>query len=378
MTYQNRPPEQAPLEFPYIGDVSQYERIDKIGQGTFGEVFKARCKKTNDFVAMKLILMDQEKEGFPITALREIKILQELRHDNIVRLIEVCRSAMDKSPRSKFYFIFEFCDHDLAGILRNPNVKFSLGHIKSIMQQLLDGLYFIHKNHIIHRDIKSANILITRNGVLKLADFGLAKVITPPKPNHQNRYTCRVVTLWYRPPELLLGERDYGPAIDMWGVGCIFAEMWIRSPIMQGTSEQHQLELISHLCGSIEPGVWPGVNKLPLYTKLKLPQSERRKVHDRMKPYIQEPLALDLIDKLLTLDPKQRIDADNAVSSDFFYSEPPLADLKPLLSKYPSMFELKEVSRNAYNPQMQQQQQQQQRMKQARPNVPNLPSEPIY
>ncbi|CAF3102229.1 unnamed protein product [Rotaria sp. Silwood2] len=216
---------------------------------------------------------------------------------------------MDKSSRSKFYFIFEFCDHDLAGILRNPNVKFSLGHIKSIMQQLLDGLYFIHKNHIIHRDIKSANILITRNGVLKLADFGLAKVITPPKPNHQNRYTCRVVTLWYRPPELLLGERDYGPAIDMWG-----------------TTEQHQLELISHLCGSIEPSVWPGVNKLPLYTKLKLPQNERRKVHDRMKPYIQEPLALDLIDKLLTLDPKQRIDADNAVSSDFFYSEPPLAD----------------------------------------------------
>ncbi len=116
------------------------------------------------------------------------------------------------------------------------------------------------------------------------------------------------------------------------------------------------------------------MTKLPLYTKLKLPQNERRKVQDRMKPYIQEPLALDLIDKLLTLDPKQRIDADNAVSSDFFYSEPPLADLKPLLSKYPSMFELKEVSRNAYNQQMQQQQ----RMKQPRPNVPNLPSEPIY
>jgi cyclin-dependent kinase 9 len=116
------------------------------------------------------------------------------------------------------------------------------------------------------------------------------------------------------------------------------------------------------------------VSKLPLYTKLKLPQNERRKVQDRMKPYIQEPLALDLIDKLLTLDPKQRIDADNAVSSDFFYSEPPLADLKPLLSKYPSMFELKEVSRNTYNQQMQQQQ----RMKQPRPNVPNLPSETIY
>lgn len=145
-----------------------------------------------------------------------------------------------------------------------------------------------------------------------------------------------------------------------------------------GNSEQHQLELISHLCGSIEPNVWPGVNKLPLYSKVKLPENERRKVQDRMKPYIQEPLALDLIDKLLTLDPKQRIDADNAVSSDFFYADPPLADLEPLLSKYPSMFELKEVSRNNnYNQQMQQQQQQQ-RSKQMRPNGPNLPAETIY
>lgn len=375
MAYQSRPVESsasaAPLEFPYIGDVGQYEKIDKIGQGTFGEVFKGRCKRTGDFVAMKLILMDQEREGFPITALREIKILQELRHDNIVRLIEVCRSAMDKTPKSKFYFIFEFCDHDLAGILRNVNVQFSLGHIKSIMQQLLDGLYYIHKNHIIHRDIKSANILLTRNGRLKLADFGLAKVITPPKPNHQNRYTCRVVTLWYRPPELLLGERDYGSAIDMWGVGCIFAEMWIRSPIMQGSSEQKQLDLISELCGSIEPSVWPGVEKLPLYNKMQLATGRIRKVRDRLKPFISEPTALDLIDKLLTLDPKQRIDADNAASSDFFYCGAPVADLKPLLSKYPSMFELKAVSRDAA-------QTVQQRMRPQRPNAPNLPSETIY
>ena len=143
-----------------------------------------------------------------------------------------------------------------------------------------------------------------------------------------------------------------------------------------GTSEQHQLDLISHLCGSIEPSVWPGVVKLPFYSKMKLAQNERRRVHDRMRPYIQEPLALELIDKLLTLDPKQRIDADNAVNSDFFYSDPPLADLKPLLSKYSSMFELKEATRNAYHQQTQQQQQQ--RMRQTRPNVPNLPSEPIY
>ena len=160
------------------------------------------------------------------------------------------------------------------------------------------------------------------------------------------------------------------------GVGCIFAEMWIRSPIMQGNSEQNQLNLISHLCGSIEPSVWPGVDRLPLFGKMLLPSGEIRRVRERLKPYIQEPLALDLIDRLLTLDPKQRIDADNAVSSDFFYSEPPLADLKPLLSKYPSMFELKAVSRDPNN--QHSQQQQQQRSRQQRPNGPNLPPETIY
>lgn len=140
---------------------------------------------------------------------------------------------------------------------------------------------------------------------------------------------------------------------------------------MQGNSEQNQLDLISELCGSIEPSVWPGVDKLPLYNKMRLPTGRGRKVRDRLKPFINETMALDLIDKLLTLDPKQRIDADSAVSSDFFYCGAPVADLKPLLSKYPSMFELKAVSRDAG-------QSVQQRMRPQRPNVPNLPSETIY
>ena len=121
--------------------------------------------------------------------------------------------------------------------------------------------------------MKAANILITKNGVLKLADFGLARAFSVSK-GQPNRYTNRVVTLWYRPPELLLGERNYGPAIDMWGAGCIMAEMWTRSPIMQGSTEQHQLTLISQLCGSIGPDVWPGVENLELYKSLQLPQSE--------------------------------------------------------------------------------------------------------
>ncbi|CAF3013565.1 unnamed protein product [Rotaria sp. Silwood2] len=150
--------------------------------------------------------MDQEKEDFPITALHEIKILQGLQHDNIVRLIKMCRLPVENLSRSKFYFTFKFCDRNLAGILRNVQVKFSLGHIKSIMQQLLNALYFIHTNYIIHRDIKPANILITRNDVHKLADFGLSKMIIPLNLDQRNRYTYPVVTMWYRPPELLLSR----------------------------------------------------------------------------------------------------------------------------------------------------------------------------
>nr|KAG5693422.1 hypothetical protein BaRGS_009895 [Batillaria attramentaria] len=195
----------------------------------------------------------------------------------------------------------------------NVNVKFTLGEIKKVMQQLLNGLYFIHSNKILHRDMKAANILITKTGVLKLADFGLARAFSVSSKGL--RYTNRVVTLWYRPPELLLGERNYGPAIDQWGAGCIMAEMWTRSPIMQGNTEQHQLQLISQLCGSITPEVWPGVEKLELYDKLELPKGQKRKVKERLKHYMKDQYALDLLDRLLCLDPVKRIDTDT-VSGD--------------------------------------------------------------
>ncbi|KAG8228573.1 hypothetical protein J437_LFUL008652 [Ladona fulva] len=255
------------FDFPFCDEVAKYEKVAKIGQGTFGEVFKAREKKQNKkFVALKKVLMENEKEGFPITALREIRILQLLKHENVVNLLEICRTKgitlvlenRIASPynrfRSTFYLVFDFCEHDLAGLLSNVNVKFSLGEIKKVMQQLLNGLYYIHSNktisskpdvlehawktelkngNILHRDMKAANVLITKNGVLKLADFGLARAFSANKNGIANRYTNRVVTLWYRPPELLLGDRNYGPPVDLWGAGCIMAEMWTRSPIMQ-------------------------------------------------------------------------------------------------------------------------------------------------
>ena len=171
------------LDYPFCHDVGvKYEKLTKIGQGTFGEVFKARNKETRALVALKKVLMENEKEGFPITALREIKILQLLKHENVVNLQEICRSKAQQFSRSKstFYLVFDLCDHDLAGLLCNVNVKFNLGEIKKVMQQLLNGLYYIHSNKILHRDMKAANILLTKSGLLKLADFGLARAFSQP------------------------------------------------------------------------------------------------------------------------------------------------------------------------------------------------------
>lgn len=208
------------------------------------------------------------------------------------------------------------------------------------MQQLLNGLYFIHSNKILHRDMKAANILITKLGVLKLADFGLARAFSVQKASQPNKYTNRVVTLWYRPPELLLGDRNYGPPIDMWGAGCIMAEMWTRAPIMQGKTEQNQLQLISQLCGTIVKDVWPTVDKLDLFAQLDLPQGQKRKVKDRLKAYVKDQYALDLLDKLLTLDPSRRLDSDCALNHDFFWTDPMPSDLSEMLSQHKtSMFE---------------------------------------
>lgn len=177
-------------------------------------------------------------------------------------------------------------------------------------------------------------------GILKLADFELARPFSFIKPDMQNRYTNGSVTLWYLPPEVLLGDRHFGPPADIWSVGCIMAEMWTRSPIMQGYNEAQQLGLITQLCGSITPAVWPGVEKLELYTKIELPQNNERRVIDRLKIYVKNLCGCDLLDKLLLLNPSARIDVITALKHDFFRSDPLPTDLRKMLSTYTtSMFE---------------------------------------
>ncbi|XP_063592212.1 cyclin-dependent kinase 9-like [Penaeus indicus] len=236
----------------------------------FIEVFKARDRRTGKVVALKKILMENEKEGFPITALREIRILKLLKHDNVVNLQEICRTKGPPPPGlqkpakptphmsslSTFFLVFEFCEHDLAGLLSNVNVKFNMGEIKKVR-------------------------LHTQRSEGAQDDY--IKYVALP-----HRYTNRVVTLWYRPPELLLGERNYGPPVDMWGAGCIMAEMWTRTPILQGSTEQHQLTLITKLCGSITPEVWPSVENLELFNKMELAKGQQRRVCERLKQYLRD------------------------------------------------------------------------------------------
>ena len=334
-------------DFPHCSKVTKYCNFFKVGEGTFGEVYKAYEKQNkNTVVALKKLLIKKEIDSFPITALREINILKglwvkdekgnEKRHQNIINLLEVCwtKPSTENSCKSIFYLVFEFCEYDLSRLLSNHNIRFNHGEIKHILRQLLDGLYFIHINKIIHRDIKPANILVTRKGVLKLADFGLSKEIHFKKLKEGNSMTNRVVTLWYRAPELLLGSKQYGQEIDLWALGCVMAEMWIRSSLFKGSSESQQIKEISSLCGELTEVVWPNIKEMPLYNAMALPTGSKRKLKANLKHVVKDDYGLELIDKFLQLDPGKRINADEALYHDFFWVDPLPRSIERCLSIY--------------------------------------------
>ena len=332
--------ETAPylLSFPKMQNVWDiYTKMCLIGQGTYGEVFKARHIESRKIMALKRLKAENQKEGFPITYLREIKILQSVanRSEHIVDFLGTYRDPLPGCQNlAAFYLAFEYCQYDLDRVLRNKNITINLDEKKSIMKQLLNGLYVLHSNKIMHRDMKPANILITSAGKLKLADFGLARNL---QTRHKtSRFTSTVITLWYRPPELLLGENNYNQSIDMWSVGSIMAELWTRKPIMRGENDQQQLNHIITLCGSINPEVWPGVEKLELYPKIKLPTQKRRRVMKYLTSIIPDDVhAVNLCDQMLRLDPSERIDADKALDHDFFYTDPqPSRDLSDMLTRH--------------------------------------------
>ncbi|CAA6664395.1 unnamed protein product [Spirodela intermedia] len=323
--------------------VDCFEKLEQIGEGTYGQVYMAREIRTGEIVALKKIRMDNEREGFPITAIREIKILKKLHHENIIRLKEIVTSpGPEKDEHGKpdgnkykgsIYMVFEYMDHDLTGLSDRPGMRFTVPQIKCYMRQLLTGLHYCHVNQVLHRDIKGSNLLIDNDGNLKLADFGLARSFS----SDQNaNLTNRVITLWYRPPELLLGATKYGPAVDMWSVGCIFAELLHGKPILPGKNEPEQLTKIFELCGTPDEVNWPGVSKIPWYNNFKPPKPMKRRVREAFKHFDRH--ALELLERMLTLDPSQRISAKDALDAEYFWTDPLPCDPKSL-PKYESSHE---------------------------------------
>uniref|UniRef100_A0A1J3G4Z4 Putative serine/threonine-protein kinase n=1 Tax=Noccaea caerulescens TaxID=107243 RepID=A0A1J3G4Z4_NOCCA len=306
-----------------------FEKIDKIGQGTYSNVYKAKDMLTGKIVALKKVRFDNlEPESVKFMA-REILVLRRLDHPNVVKLEGLVTSRMSCS----LYLVFQYMDHDLAGLASSPVVKFSEPEVKCLMRQLLSGMDHCHSRGVLHRDIKGSNLLIDDGGVLKIADFGLATIFDP---NHKRPMTSRVVTLWYRAPELLLGATDYGVGIDLWSAGCILAELLAGRPIMPGRTEVEQLHKIYKLCGSPSEDYWKK-GKFTHGAIYKPREPYKRSITETFKDF--PPSSLPLIDALLSIEPEDRKTATAALNSEFFTSEPYACEPADL-PKYPPSKEI--------------------------------------
>jgi len=291
-----------------MAKLEDYLKIEKIGEGTYGVVFKGKCKKTGEIVAMKKIRLESEEEGVPSTAIREISLLRELKHPNIVQLKEVLMQE------AKLYLIFEFLTMDLKKYMETTLAKgdkLDATLVKSYGYQLFQGMLFCHQRRILHRDLKPANLLIDKDGVIKLADFGLARAFGIPV----RVYTHEVVTLWYRAPEILLGSPKYSTPIDIWSVGTILAEMITGKPIFSGDSEIDQLFKIFRVLGTPTEEEWPGVTKMPDY-KPSFPQWKAMDLGAVVKG--APPLALDLLRLCMQYEPGSRVTARAALDHPYF------------------------------------------------------------
>ncbi|XP_016322344.1 cyclin-dependent kinase 14 [Sinocyclocheilus anshuiensis] len=242
-----------PPTSPKFGKADSYEKLEKLGEGSYATVYKGKSKVNGKLVALKVIRL-QEEEGTPFTAIREASLLKGLKHANIVLLHDIIHT------KETLTLVFEYVHTDLCQYMDKHPGGLHPDNVRLFLFQLLRGLSYIHQRYILHRDLKPQNLLISDTGELKLADFGLARAKSVPSHTYSNE----VVTLWYRPPDVLLGSTDYSTCLDMWGVGCIFVEMIQGVAAFPGMKDiQDQLERIFLVLGTQSEETWPGVHSLP-------------------------------------------------------------------------------------------------------------------
>lgn len=317
---------------PQPGDLVRRFRITReIGRGTYGCVYEAVDVKDGSQIALKRILPKSEKEGFPITAVREIKALSRLENTNIVRLLDVIFDGSEQQELKAVYMVFPYVEHDLVGFTQYRRKDLSLSEVKCLSSQILVGLKYLHSRHIIHRDLKLANLLINANGVVKIADFGLSRLICDvPFVVRTNK----VVTRWHRSPELLIGATQYDYAVDIWSYGTILAEILTGSPLFPGESEVHVLKLIFETIGPPSGQVWAMLKQIPDSQHILYEARQTRCVSGDIDSRYSERSSFrklfdtvpesgcELLIQLLQYVPSGRISANEALNHLFFKEEP--------------------------------------------------------
>ncbi|KAF8783353.1 Cyclin-dependent kinase 16 like protein [Argiope bruennichi] len=300
-----------------FGRIESYIRLDKLGEGSYATVYRGRSRLTNNLVALKEIRLEHD-EGAPCTAIREVSLLKNLKHNNIVTLHDIIHTEKCLT------LVFEYLENDLKKYLDYVGCPINVNNVKIFLFQLLRGLSYCHRRKVLHRDLKPQNLLINEKGELKLADFGLARAKSVPTKTYSNE----VVTLWYRPPEILLGSTDYSTSIDLWGVGCIFFEMVTNMPLFPGSTVEVQLDLIFCQMGLPTEDTWPGISQYEDFKSNFLTRSTEKYSSHEQKRYHDLPQKLcrldvdgqDLFFKLLTYDPKKRLGALEAMKHSYFKS----------------------------------------------------------
>ncbi|KAI4096735.1 MAG: hypothetical protein LQ344_000875 [Seirophora lacunosa] len=331
LSYEPAAADDAPatlLRFPALEwgpcrHVDNFEKLNHIEEGSYGWVSRAKEVATGEIVALKKLKMDNANDGFPVTGLREIQTLMAPKHSNIVVLREVVMG--DKLD--DIFLVMDFLEHDLKTLQEDMMEPFLPSEIKTLLLQLTSAVGYLHSNWILHRDLKTSNILMNNRGQIKIADFGMARYYSDPPP----KLTQLVVTLWYRGPELLLGAEQYGAEVDMWSLGCIFGELLLKEPLLQGKNE------IFELCGLPTETSWPGFKRLPNARSLRLPASNARNTGSVLRakfPFLTLA-GTQLLTSLLTLNPASRPSA-SAVLSHAYFKEDPRPKSTAMFPTFPS------------------------------------------